>query len=272
MAGPRKGAAQVHVGVGGWTYEPWRDNFYPAGWPQARELEYASRRLGAIEINATYYGAQKRASFVRWREETPEGFVFSVKATRYATNRRVLAEGAESIVRFIDSGIAELGTKLGPIIWQFATSKRFEAGDFEAFLALLPDSIEGLPLRHVMEVRHPSFMCAEYLGLAREYRAATVFTDSAEYPSFADVTGDFVYARLMRAEGTLASGYADDALDGWAERLRRWSRGEEPADLPRIEAVRAKPGAAPREVFVYFINGAKERAPAAALALIERLK
>ena len=261
---------RIRVGVGGWTYEPWRDNFYPAGWPKTRELEYASRQLSAIEINATYHGTQRRTSFAKWRDETPDDFVFSVKASRYATNRRVLAEAGDSIARFVDSGIAELGPKLGPIVWQFATTKHFEADDFEAFLALLPKQVEGVALRHVLDVRHASFMCPEYLALARRHGAATVFTDSDDYPSFADPTADFVYARLMRAEAGQPSGYAPPALDAWRERVRQWSRGEEPADLPRVESAQ-KPARGPREVYVYFINGAKERAPAAAQALLERL-
>jgi uncharacterized protein YecE (DUF72 family) len=261
---------RIRVGVGGWTYEPWRDNFYPAGWPKTRELEYASRQLSAIEINATYHGTQRRPSFAKWRDETPDDFVFSVKASRYATNRRVLAEAGDSIARFVDSGIAELGPKLGPIVWQFATTKHFEADDFGAFLALLPKQVEGVALRHVLDVRHASFMCPEYLALARRHGAATVFTDSDDYPSFADPTADFIYARLMRADAAEPGGYAPPALDAWRERVRQWSRGEEPADLPRVE-VAQKAARPPREVYVYFINGAKERAPAAALALLERL-
>ena len=157
----------VRIGIGGWTYDDCRDNFYPAGWPRTRELEYASQRLGAIEINSTYYGTQKPATFAKWRDDTPDDFIFSVKATRFATNRRVLAEAGESIERFLGSGLSELGAKLGAIVWQFAPTKRFEAEDFEAFLKLLPDAVDGLPLRHVLDVRHPSFMCAEYLALAR---------------------------------------------------------------------------------------------------------
>ena len=261
--------ARIRVGIGGWNYEPWRDNFYPPGWPHEHELGYASSALGAIEINSTYHGTQKPASFAKWREQTPDDFVFSVKASRFATNRRVLAEAGESIERFVGSGIAELGPKLGPIVWQFATTKRFEPDDFAAFLALLPASVQGLPLRHVLDVRHTSFLCAEYLALARKHRAATVFTDSDEYPSFADLTGDFVYARLMRTLPDEATGYAAPALAGWAERTRTWAAGSEPADLPRVEAPGPKAG--PREVYAFFISGAKERAPAAALALIERL-
>ena len=264
-----KATGRIRVGVGGWTYEPWRDNFYPAGLAQARELEYASSRLSAIEINGTYYGTQKRTSFAKWRDETPDDFVFSMKASRYATNRKVLAEAGESIERFVNSGIAELGAKLGPIVWQFAATKRFEAEDFEAFLALLPREVEGRALRHVLDVRHPSFMVPDYVALARKYAAATVFTDSDDYPSFADLTGGFVYARLMRADAAEPAGYAPAALDAWRDRVQAWARGEEPADLPRVGDAAGKP--APRDVFVYFINGAKERAPAAAMALRERL-
>jgi uncharacterized protein YecE (DUF72 family) len=260
----------IRVGVGGWTYEPWRANFYPAGLAQQRELEYASRKLTAIEINATYYGSQKPESFARWRDETPDGFVFSVKASRFATNRRVLAEAGEAIDRFVGSGLAQLGAKLGPILWQFMPTKRFEAEDFAAFLALLPQEIDGLPLRHVMDVRHPSFRVPQYLALARQAGVATVFADTDDYPSFADVTGDFVYARAQRSQAEVTTGYAAPALDAIADCARLWAAGGEPASAPRIEA--PQPSAAPRDVFLFFIGGAKERAPAAAQALIERLR
>ena len=266
-----KSTSRIRVGVGGWTYEPWRNNFYPSGWPQARELEYAGQALTAIEINSTYHGTQKRTSFAKWRDQTPDGFVFSVKASRYATNRRVLAEAGDSIDRFIDSGIAELGDKLGPLVWQFAITKQFEPEDFEAFLDRLPGEVEGRALRHVLEVRHESFMCDEYLALARKYRAATVFTDSDKYPSFADLTGgDLVYARLMRADAGLETGYPPESLTQWAGRASEWAAGREPADLPKV-AGKAPGRATKREVFVFFINGAKERAPAAAQALIHTL-
>lgn len=261
--------SRIRVGIGGWTFVPWRGSFYPEGLPQARELEFASRRLSAIEINSTYHGTQKRASFAKWHGQTPDDFVFSLKAPRYATNRRVLAEAGESIDRFVDSGIAELRDKLGPIVWQFAPSKVFEPEDFEAFLTLLPPAAEGRKLRHVLEVRHPSFRCEAYLALARKYRAATVFTDSPKFPSFADITGDFVYARLMRSSARLREGYAPKALDGWAQHARTWAEGGTPEALPRIEATPAPEQ--PREVFVFFINGDKQRAPAAATALLGRL-
>ncbi|MBC7941824.1 MAG: DUF72 domain-containing protein, partial [Chitinophagaceae bacterium] len=227
--------ARVRVGVGGWTYEPWRNNFYPAGWPHARELDYASRRLSAIEVNGTYYSSQKPATFAKWRDETPEGFVFTLKASRFATNRRVLAEAGDSVQRFIGSGIAELGPKLGPVLWQFASTKRFDPKDFEAFLALLPASVAGLPLRHVLDVRHASFMCPEFLALARRWRAATVFTDSDDYPSFADITGDLVYLRLMRTDPALPEGCTPRALDQLAACAEVWRAGSEPAGVPRVE-------------------------------------
>ena len=262
-------AVAIRVGVGGWTYAPWRDNFFPKGLPQHQELGYASRQLTAIEMNGSYYRTQQRTSSAKWRDETPPGFMFSVKASRYSTNQRVLADAGESIERFVGSGLAELGDKLGPIVWQFMPTKQFEASDFEAFLKLLPKAVEGLPLRHAMDVRHPSFMAPEFLALARKHKVATVFADSDAYPSFADLTGDFVYARLMRTEATVETGYAPAALERWTERGRIWLAGGEPDDLPRVESRAAAPK--PRDVFLYFISGAKERAPAAAKALLDRL-
>jgi uncharacterized protein YecE (DUF72 family) len=260
---------RIRVGVGGWTFEPWRNNFFPAGWPHSRELEYASRRLTAIEVNGTYYSAQKPATFAKWRDETPIDFMFSLKASRFATNRRVLAEAGESVTRFVNQGIHELREKLGPIVWQFAPTKRFEPADFEAFLKLLPAEVGGLPLRHALDVRHESFKTPEYLALARRYRAATVFTDSDDYPSFADLTGDFVYARLMRTDAALPEGCAPAVFDQLGACAQVWRDGAEPAGVPRIEP--APPPTPARDVFMYFISGAKEKAPAAAMALLRRL-
>lgn len=262
----------IRVGIGGWTYAPWRGVFYPDDLPQSHELEYASKQVTAIEINGTYYGTQKPATFAKWRDETPADFVFSLKASRYATNRRVLSEAGDSVQRFLDSGITELGAKLGPIVWQFAPAKQFDAEDFEAFLALLPAHLDGVDLRHVLDVRHASFMDPAYLKLARRYKAATVFTDSDDYPSFADQTGDFIYARLMRASEKSRTGYAPKALQTWARRAQVWSEGGLPDDLPYVESGKAAtPVAKGRDVFVFFINGAKERAPAAARALLKQL-
>jgi len=269
-ASKKEQAGRIRVGVGGWTFEPWRANFYPEGLAQTKELEYASRQLTAIEINGTYYGSQKPASFAKWRDETPDDFMFSMKATRYATNRKILGEAGESIERFVKSGISELKHKLGPIVWQFASTKKFEPADFEAFLKLLPREVDGLPLRHALDVRHATFMTNEYLDMARRHDCATVFTDSDEYPSFADLTGDFVYARLMRTDANLKHGVAPKALDRWAEVVHLWAEGKEPDELPRVDK---KPGPTqPRDVYAYFISGAKEKAPHAAMELIKRLK
>ena len=261
-------APRIHVGIGGWNFEPWRQTFYPPDLPAARELEWASRQLSAIEINSTYYSSQKPATFAKWRDATPEGFVFSVKASRFATNRRVLAEAGESVQRFVESGIAELGAKLGPIVWQFAPTKRFDAADFGAFLALLPGSVAGLPLRHALDVRHGSFRCEEYLALARQHGAATVFTESDDYPPIADLTGSFVYSRIMRTQSELPEGLSAATLDALGACARAWRDGEEPTGLPRVNPPAP---ATPRDVFMFFISGAKERAPAAAMALMRRV-
>ncbi|MDQ6881177.1 MAG: DUF72 domain-containing protein [Pseudomonadota bacterium] len=245
---------RVRVGVGGWTYEPWRNNFYPQGLPHNKELDYASRKLTAIEVNGTYYSTFKPPTFARWRDETPDGFMFSVKANRFATNRKVLATAAESIERFVGSGLVELGDKLGPLVWQFMPAKVFDAADFEAFLALLPRSVDGRALRHVLDVRHESFDTPEFLALARRYGCVTVHTDSDKFPSIADDQAPFAYIRLMRSDAGLATGYPPTALEQWAAGAKAWATGVQP-----------------REVYIYFINGAKERAPAAAMALLERL-
>ena len=260
----------IRVGIGGWVFKPWRGEFYPEGLPQARELDYASRKLTAIEINGTFYSTQKPESFRKWAAETPDDFVFSLKAPRFATHRRVLAEAGESIERFFASGVTELKGKLGPILWQLHPGKKFEPDDFAAFLALLPRRLDGKPVRHAVEVRHESFKSAQYLELARRHRVATVFTDSADYPSFADLTGDFVYVRTMRADKSLKDGVTPQALAQLAACTRAWRDGGEPDALPRVEAS-ASPGA-PRDVFLYFISADKEKAPAAALALLKRLR
>jgi uncharacterized protein YecE (DUF72 family) len=271
-------AGRIRVGIGGWTYEPWRKTFYPPDLPHKRELEYASRQVTVIEINGTYYRTQSPESFAKWRDETPEDFLFSVKASRYATNRKVLSEAGESIQRFVESGIVELGGKLGPVLWQFAPTKRYEPEDFEGFLKCLPAKARGLTLRHALDVRHESFKDPDFIALARRYGAATVFTDSDDYPSIADVTAEFVYARLMRAEPSIETGYPPAQLKHWAARARLWAEGGEPDDLPRVEdtAEKAKTKAkaahgTPRDVFILMINGAKERAPAAARALLAEL-
>jgi uncharacterized protein YecE (DUF72 family) len=259
----------IRVGIGGWTFEPWRNNFYPAGLPHARELAHASRQLRVIEVNGTYYSTQKPATFAKWRDETPDDFMFTLKANRFATNRRVLGEAGESIQRFVGSGIAQLRHKLGPIVWQFAPTKRFDAADFEAFLKLLPREVDGLPLRHALDVRHDSFRTGSYLALARRYGAATVFTDSDDYPGIADLTGDFVYVRMMRTSAELPLGCTPQVLDAVAACARAWREGAEPTGVPRV--LPPPPPAQPRDVYMFFISGAKEKAPAAAMALQARV-
>lgn len=260
----------IRVGVGGWTFPPWRENFYPEGLAQRLELAYASRHLTAIEINGTYYRTQKPESFAEWRDTVPDNFVFSVKASRYATNRKVLSEAGESIERFINSGLSELGDKLGPLLWEFARFKKFDAADFEGFLKLLPAKLGSRNLRHVMDVRHDSFKVPEFVALARKYKVAVVYTDAHDLPSFADITSDFVYARMMEAEADRPNGYPDEALDKLAAHALEWAAGSLARDLPAVEPSGAA-AVLPRDVFIYMINGAKERAPAAARALLGRL-
>ena len=244
---------QIRVGVGGWTFEPWRNNFYPPGLPQKQELAYASRQLSAIEVNGTFYSTFGGPTFAKWRDETPEGFVFAIKAHRSTTNRRELAGAREAVDRFLGSGLDELGAKLGPILWQFMPTKAFDAQDFEAFLALLPTRLGSLPLRHVLEVRHASFVDnPEFLALARRYGCVTVHTDSPKYPRIADEQAPFVYLRLMQSQAELETGYPAQALDEWAAGARTWAEGG-------------------RDAYVFFINGAKERAPGAAMAFLQRV-
>jgi uncharacterized protein YecE (DUF72 family) len=259
----------IRVGIGGWVFEPWRGEFYPAGLPQARELEYASRKVTSIEINATFYRTQARDSFRKWESGTPDDFVFSVKAPRSATHRRVLAEAGASVERFFDSGVLELGRKLGPILWQLHPSKKFQADDLAAFLELLPRHAEGQAMRHVIEVRDATFLNPAFIDLARKHSVAIALVDSEKHPLIADVTAEFVYARLQRTAESVKTGYPRPALDMWAQRAKVWADGGAPDDLPRISA---QPAAQMnRDAFIYMISGAKERAPAAAMALIEQL-
>lgn len=260
---------RIRVGVGGWIYAPWRGAFYPDGLAQRRELEYASRRLSTLEINSTYYGAQRPESFTRWHDETPEDFVFSLKAPRFAMNRRVLAEAGATIERFLSGGVLNLRDKLGPINWQITPGKRFDPEDYARFLELLPGEVEGRPLRHALEVRDESFCTPEFVALARKHEAAIVISGDSSYPLIGDTSAPFVYARIMGTVQGHPQGYAPAGLDLWAKRALAWSRGETPDDL----ATYAKPLAAKagRDVYLYVISGFKERNPAAAMALIERV-
>lgn len=259
----------IYVGVGGWVFDEWRGNFYPRGLSRKRELEYASRHLTAIEINGTYYGSQKPESFARWHDETPDDFVFTLKGPRFATNRRVLAEAGPSIGKFLESGITGLKRKLGPINWQFMATKKFDAGDFAAFLALLPRKQDGLALRHAVEVRHESFACAAFVALCRKHEVAIIAGCDAEFPCIADVTADFVYAHLMGTQEKEKLGYSTPALKKWAARARTWQAGEAPRDMKLVAKAAPKK---PRDVFLFMISGEKRKNPAAAMALIKGLK
>jgi uncharacterized protein YecE (DUF72 family) len=259
----------IRVGIGGWVYKPWRGTFFPKGLPQAKELAHASRQVTAIEINGTFYRSQKPDSFRKWAGETPDDFVFSVKAPRYATHRRVLAEAGPSIDRFFSSGLEELKAKLGPVLWQFDAGKIFDPDDFGQFLALLPTALDGRPLRHVVEVRHQSFLVPAFIDLLSRHSVAVCLVDSEKHPLIADITSDFVYARLQRTAEAIDTGYDAATLDTWAKRAAAWQDGGAPADLTPI--VPRLPPKQPRDVFVYMIAGAKVRAPAAAAALLGRL-
>ncbi|PLP58552.1 DUF72 domain-containing protein [Mesorhizobium loti] len=263
-------AGRIRSGMGGWTFEPWDTSFYPETLSKAKQLNYASRQVPTIEVNGTYYSTFKPPTFAKWAKDAPDDFVFSLKAIRFATNRRVLGEAGESVQRFLGSGVSELGNKLGPILWQFAPTKRFDADDFGAFLALLPEKQDGVPLRHAVEVRHDSFTAPEFAALARKHNVAIVYADHAKYPAIADATGEFVYARLQTGSDDNPDCYTPKALDEWAERARIWAAGEEPNDLKRADPS-TKAGVKPRDVFVYFITEGKVRAPFGAMALMKRV-
>jgi uncharacterized protein YecE (DUF72 family) len=243
---------KIRAGIGGWTFAPWRGVFYPKGTRQADELNYASRKLTAIEINGTYYSSQKPETFAKWAADTPDDFVFSVKASRFCTNRRVLADAGESIDRFFAQGIDQLGDTLGPILWQFMATKAFAREDFAAFLGLLPRALDGRDLRHCVEVRHESFQDAAFVALCREHGVAICLADHATYPMIADVTADFAYARLMRGADDIETCYESAGLKAWAARFKALA-------------------ATGQDVFAFFISSGKVRAPAGAMALIERL-
>ena len=258
----------IRVGIGGWTFAPWRGTFYPPGLKQADELAYASGRLTSIEINGTFYRTQSAKSFAKWRDETPDDFIFSVKGHRNIVNQRKLAETGESIDWFFGSGILELGPKLGPVLWQFAPFKRFDADDIAAFLELLPREIDGRAIHHAIEPRHESFVEPRFVDICRDGDVAIVKADSEKYPMVGDLSGPIVYARLQQSSEGEPSGYADAALDLWAERARGWAEGRPVAEH---SLTAPEETAREREVFVFVISGAKVRAPAAAMALIERL-
>jgi uncharacterized protein YecE (DUF72 family) len=261
-------AGTIRVGVGGWDFDPWRESFYPPGLPKAKQLDHASRRLTAIEINATYYKLQKAELFAKWRDATPDGFRFAIKGSRYCSNRKLLAEAGEGVERFCSQGFTELGDKLGPILWQFMATKRFDPEDIKGFLALLPRERDGLKLRHVLEPRHESFHSKEFVDMARAAGVGLVVAEADDYPCIPDVSGDIVYARLQRSRDSAPVGYSSGELDHWSRIAAAWSRGESPDGF----SYAAPPApVTPRDTYVFFISGAKARNPAAAMALMERL-
>jgi uncharacterized protein YecE (DUF72 family) len=261
----------IRTGIGGWTYPAWRGGaFFPAGLRQADEQAFATRAVGAIEINATFYRLQSRGTFAAWRASAPSGFVYTLKGSRFVTNRKVLASAGEGIGNFMRQGLTELGPMLGPIVWQLAATKRFEPDDIDAFFALLPRSHDGLGLRHAVEVGHASFACAEFVSIARDAGVAIVWSDADGRTPIADRTADFAYMRLQGMHAGCASGYPPGALDRLARLARDWSVGEAPEGLP-YASDRADSAGFAGDVFAMMINGAKERAPAAAYALADRL-
>ena len=262
-------SAPIRIGIGGWTFEPWRGTFYPQGLSHKKELEFASRALSAIEINGTYYSGFKPATFEGWAKTVPDGFVFTVKGSRFVTNRKVLAEAGESVARFLGQGITELGDRLGPVFWQFMATKKFDPVDFQAFVDLLPASQDGVKLRHAIQVRHESFAVPEFVAMCREAGVAIVYADSPQYPAIADVTGDFVYTRLEAGEDDNPLCYPEADFPRWTEAAKSWSAGGVPAGLPYVTP--EAPPVTPRETFIFFIHGGKVRAPAAAQELARRL-
>lgn len=286
-------SGKIRIGISGWTYPAWRGVFYPKGLPHKRELAYAAEHFRAVEVNGTFYSLQRPESFARWAEETPDGFVFAVKGSRYITHMRRLKNVETPLANFWASGLLRLGRKLGPVLWQFPPRMKFDAERFESFFELLPrdtdqaralarrhderlegrawlEAESGLPIRHAVEIRSDSFCTPAFIDLLRRHRVALVCADTPDWPLLMDVTTDFVYCRLHGSEHLYASGYDDDALDDWARRVRAWARGREPADARRV-GDRAEPAPAGREVFVFFDNDAKVHAPFDAAGLAARL-
>ena len=285
--------AQVRIGISGWRYAPWRGVFYPGDLAQRRELAYAASQFRSIEINGTFYSMQRPESFGCWREETPEDFVFAVKGPRYLTHMLKLRNARTPLANFFASGVLRLGPKLGPILWQFPAALPFDEERFDSFLRLLPrDTDEALrlardhdarlkgrswlktdahiPLRHAFEIRHESFRSPRFIRLLRRHRAALVCADTVEWPLLMDLTADFVYCRLHGSEQLYVSGYDAASLDRWATRVRRWQQGGEPRDAERVLPP-TRPRASGRDVYVYFDNDAKVRAPVDARELIRRV-
>ena len=262
-------SGKIRCGIGGWTFEPWRGVFYPPGLGQKKELEYASRQLTTIEINGTYYSSFKPDSWAKWRDSTPEGFKFAVKASRFCVNRKKLTDGAQSIGFFLNQGMTELGDRLGPILWQFMATKKFDYDDFAGFFDLLPDKLESLPLRHVIEVRNATFADPKFVALCRERGMTICASDNENYPLIPDITGELVYLRLISASDEIETGYVAKDLDTWAARFQDYAAGRVPGDFTPID--RTGPPETPRDVYAFVIHEGKVRAPAAAMQFIKRV-
>ena len=259
----------IRCGIGGWTFEPWRGVFYPKGLKQADELSYAAAHLTAIEINGTYYSSFKPESWAKWRAATPEGFRFAVKASRFCVNRKKLTDAAPSMEIFLGQGLTELGDRLGPILWQFMATKKFDYDDFAGFFDLLPDQRDGLKLRHVVEVRNGTFADPKFIGLCRDRGVSICVSENDKYPIIPDVTADLVYLRLISASDAIETGYAPADLDLWAGRFKSYAAGDLPADFTPVDRTGLPP--APRDVYAFVIHEGKVRAPAAAMELIKRV-
>jgi len=286
-------AGKVRIGISGWTYEPWRGTFYPAKLAHKNELKFAAENFNSIEINGTFYSLQRPESFEKWASETPADFIFSVKGPQFITHIKRLADVRAPLANFFASGLLKLGPKLGPFLWQLPPNFKFDAKRIAAFFKLLPRSTEAAvrlakkhdkrvtgrawmksdanrPLRHAMEVRNKTFVTPDFIALLREHDVALVCADTMEWPRLMDLTSDFVYCRLHGPEELYASGYDDASLDQWATRVAAWARGREPNDVERASSVPAKILPA-RDVFVYFDNDAKVRAPVDAQGLMKRV-
>jgi uncharacterized protein YecE (DUF72 family) len=284
---------KVRIGISGWTYKPWRGVFYPEDLKQKHELEYASKTFNSIEINGTFYSLQRPTSFERWAAETPDDFVFSVKAPRFITHIKRLKDAKAPVANFLASGIFNLGAKLGPILWQLPPNFIFRPEVLEDFFLLLPHDTEKAsslagkhdkwmsgrtalksdakrPLRHAMEIRHASFVIPDFINLLRQYDVALVCADTVEWPRLMDVTSDFMYCRLHGSEVLYASGYGEPSLDQWTTRVAHWACGSEPEDAERVIKEKG-PQKSQRDVFVYFDNDAKVRAPFDAKSLTAKI-
>ena len=260
---------KIHVGVGGWDYDPWRGTFYPDGLPKAKQLEYAAGKLTATEINATYYKLQSPELFRRWAGMVPDGFRFAIKASRFCTNRKILGEGGEAIGRFCAQGFTELGDKLGPILWQFMATKKFDYDDFAGFFDLLPETLGGLPLKHVIEVRNATFADPKFVGMCRDRGVTICNSENENYPLIPDITGELVYLRLISASDEIPTGYDKKDLDVWAGRFQAYAEGRVPGDFTPVD--RTGPPEGPRDVYAFVIHEGKVRAPAAAVEFIKRV-